>query len=130
MEHDQALDKLDEWLDGELGEAESAALSHHERGCDACRRELALRKRLGEALFAPVPADGALRNEAFVRRVMARVEEREGPFWRRVAAGALTPALALGLAALLLHIASPGQGSASPFEAWEAPEAPLYAELP
>jgi anti-sigma factor RsiW len=130
MEHEKALDKLDEWLDGELGEADAAALSRHLDGCDACRREAALRKRLGEALFAPASAEDPRRTEAFVRRVMASVEEDRVPYWRRLAAGALTPALALGLAALLFDIASPAAGSAEPFEAWEAPETPLYAEVP
>lgn len=130
MEHEIALDKLDEWLDGELGEADAAALSRHLDGCDACRREAARRKRLGEALFSPVPAEDPRRTEAFVRRVMAAVAEEEVPFWRRLAAGVLTPALALGLAALLFNIVSPAPGAAEPFEAWEAPETPLYAELP
>lgn len=129
MEHEKALEKLDEWLDGELGEAESAALSRHLDGCEPCRREAALRKRLGEALFVPAVEDPR-RNEAFVRRVMASVEEDRVPFWRRLAAGALTPALALGLAALLLNIVSPASGSAGPWESWEAPETPLYAEAP
>jgi anti-sigma factor RsiW len=131
MEHEQALDRLDEWLDGELGEADSAALSRHLDGCEACRREAALRKRLGEALFAPLPPDDPRKNEAFVRRVMGRVaEEGSAPFWRRLAAGALTPALGLGLAALLFNILSPGLGAAEVFEAFDAPEAPVYEVLP
>lgn len=130
MEHEKALDKLDEWLDGELGESDAAALSRHLDGCDACRREAARRKRLGEALFSPAAAEDPRRAEAFVRRVMAAVSEEEVPFWRRLAAGALTPALALGLAALLFHIVSPGAGSAEVFEAFEPPELVLFAEVP
>lgn len=131
MGHERALDRLDEWLDGELGEADAAAVSLHLDACAQCRREAALRKRLGEALFAPLAPEDPRKDEAFVRRVMGRVaEEDSAPFWRRLAAGALTPALGLGLAALLFNILSPGPGAAEVFEAFEAPDVSLYAEVP
>lgn len=128
MEHDKALEKLDEWIDGELAADDAAALSRHLDGCEACRREAALRKRLGESLFAPAPAEDPRATAAFARRVMARVEEDAVPLWRAWLGRALTPALGLGLAALLFSIAGPGQASA--FEGWDAPETPLYAEAP
>lgn len=134
MEHDKALERLDEWLDGELEAEESASLSRHLDGCEACRKEAALRKRLGESLFAPLPAGGPLaashpaKNEAFVARVMARVEAESAPLWTRLLGRALTPALGLGLAALLFSVMSPGLASA--FDGWETPEIPLYAEAP
>lgn len=131
MEHARAYERLDEWLDGELGEAESAALSGHVDACAECRREAALRRRLGEALFAPLPAADPRKDEAFVRRVMARVDEEAAPLWERWLGRALTPALGLGLAALLFNILSPGLGSAGGLEAFDPPETQaLDAEVP
>jgi anti-sigma factor RsiW len=130
MEHEQALEKLDEWIDGELAADESAALSRHLDACADCRREAALRKRLGEALFAPLPPEDPRKTEAFVRRVMGRVEAESVPAWRRLLGRALTPALGLGLAALLLSILNPGPGSASGFDGWDQPETPVFAGVP
>lgn len=127
MDHDRAQEKLDEWLDGELADDESAELSRHLDACPQCRAQAALRRRLGEALFvAPAPEDPRA-TEAFVRRVMSRVEDSRAPSWSAWLGRALTPALGLGLAALLLSIVLPGLGG-EPFDGWDEPEA-SYAAL-
>ncbi len=128
MEHREAETKLDEWLDGELAADLAAELSRHLDACPACQREAALRRRLGEALFAPLPAEDPRATEAFTRRVMARVEEDAVPVWQRLFGRALTPALGLGLAALLLSIVAPGLGYSEPFDGWDEPE-PSYSAL-
>lgn len=132
MEHDNAAKRLDEWLDGELADDAAAEVSRHVDACPVCRGEAALRRRLGEALFAPLAAEDPRSTEAFTRRVMARVEEESVPFWQRLLGPVLTPALGLGLAALLLSIIAPGSGYSEPFDGWEAPEAAFVsvAEAP
>ena len=128
MEHAQAWERLDEWLDGELPPETSAELTRHLDGCPACQREAAARRRLGESLFAPARAEDPRETAAFARRVMARVEADESPAWRRLFAPALTPALGFGLAALLLSIVAPGLGYSEPFDGWDEPDA-SYAAL-
>ncbi|MDX6771157.1 MAG: zf-HC2 domain-containing protein [Elusimicrobiota bacterium] len=128
MEHGEAWDKLDEWLDGELPDASAAELSRHLDACPACKAEAGLRRRLGEALFAPAVAQDPRSSAAFARRVMARVEADSVPLWQRLFAPALTPALALGLAALVLSIVAPGLGYSEPFDGWDEPDA-SYAAL-
>lgn len=123
MEHAQAWDRLDEWLDGELPADAATELSRHLDACPACKSEAALRRRLGEALFAPAPAEDPRATAAFARRVMARVEESAVPFWQAWLGRSLAPALAAGLAALLLSL-----GSVEPFDSWDAPDA-AYASL-
>lgn len=132
MEHDEAWEKLDEWLDGELTDAAAANLSRHLDACAACKREAAARRRLGEALFAPLPPEDPRASAAFARRVMARIEADSVPVWQRLFGRALTPALGLGLAALLLSIVAPGLGYSEPFDGWDEPEAPyaILAEVP
>lgn len=128
MEHARARERLDEWLDGELPADEAAALSRHLDACAECRGEAALKRRLGAALFAPEPPPDPRATEAFVRRVMSRVEEDAAPAWRRLAGRALAPALGLGLAGLLLALSVPGLGPGEPLEGWDDPE-PAYATL-
>lgn len=128
MEHAQAWERLDEWLDGELPPEASAELSRHLDACPACQREAAARRRLGESLFAPAPAMDPRDAAAFARRVMARIESEETSAWQRLFAPVLTPALGLGLAALLLSIVAPGLGYSEPFDGWDEPEA-SYAAL-
>lgn len=107
MTHDQILERLDEWLDGALSPADSAAASTHIDACGACKAEVARRKRLGTALFrAPAQAD-ARSIEAFVARVMARVEADAVAPWERFAARVLAPALGLALAGLIVAISLP-----------------------
>ncbi len=107
MNHDQIRDRLDEWLDGALPAAESAAASSHIDGCADCKSEVARLKRLGSALFkAPAPVDPRS-TEAFVARVMARVEADAVTPWERFAARVLAPAFGLALAGLIFTISLP-----------------------
>lgn len=114
MTHDDFQEKLSEWLDGELDASTSAAFAAHVGACPSCRRESELLRRLGPALFrAPAAADPRA-TEAFVARVMARVEAEQVPFWEKLSARVLAPALGLALAALMLTIALPGPDEDSP----------------
>lgn len=114
MTHEDFQEKLSEWLDGELDASMSAAVAAHAGACAACRREAELLRRLGPALFrAPSPADPRA-TEAFVARVMARVEADEVSIWERLSARVLAPALGLALAALMLTIALPGPDEDAP----------------
>jgi len=107
MNHDQIRGRLDEWLDGALSPAESSAASSHIDACVDCRNEVSRLKRLGAALFAaPAPVDPRS-TEAFVARVMARVEEDAVSPWERFAARVLAPAFGLALAGLIFTISLP-----------------------
>jgi len=107
MTHEQIHGRLSEWLDGELDPAASAAASRHIDDCPACKGEAARLRRLARALFtAPAPADPRS-TEAFVARVMARVEADAVSPWERFAARVLAPSFGLALAGLLLTIALP-----------------------
>lgn len=112
MNHDQIRDRLDEWLDGALPPAESAAASSHIDACGECKSEVARLKRLGSSLFkAPAPADPRS-TEAFVARVMARVEADAVSPWERFAARVLAPAFGLALAGLIFTISLPSADEA------------------
>ncbi|MBI2387477.1 MAG: zf-HC2 domain-containing protein [Elusimicrobia bacterium] len=114
MTHEKIRESLSEWLDGELDPAASAAVAAHLDACSACRTEAGRLRRLGAALFeAPVPADPRA-NEAFVARVMARVEADSVPVWERFAARVLAPALGLALAGLVFAIAMPDPDEDAP----------------
>jgi anti-sigma factor RsiW len=114
MNHEQIQEKLGEWLDGELEPAESEAASRHIDSCPACKGEAARLKRLGAALFkAPAAADPRS-TEAFVSRVMARVEAESVTPWERFAALFLAPAFGLALAGMLLAIYLPSSDADAP----------------
>lgn len=114
MNHDQIRDRLDEWLDGALSPAESAAASSHIDSCGECKSEVARLKRLGPSLFrAPAPADPRS-TEAFVARVMARVEADAVTPWERFAARVLAPAFGLALAGLIFAISLPSADEDAP----------------
>ncbi len=110
MTHEQIQERLNEWLDGELDPAESAAASRHIDACPACKGEVARIRRLGETLyggFAAAPAGADPRStEAFVARVMARVEADSAVPWERFARF-LVPAFGLALAGLIFTISLP-----------------------
>lgn len=107
MTHERLRESLGDWIDGELDPAAAAAVSAHADGCAACRAEAQSLRALGQALFrAPAPAD-ARSTEAFVARVMARVEADAVSPWERFAARVLAPALGLALAGLLFTIFTP-----------------------
>ena len=114
MNHEQAKDLLSEWLDGELDAAAGAAVSAHAASCAACGTESARLRRLGPALFAAAAAPDPRATEAFVARVMARVEADSVSAWERFAGRVLTPAFGLALAALLLGIYLPSADADAP----------------
>ena len=114
MTHEQIQEVLSDWIDGELAAEASAEVTAHVDACPPCAREAALRRRLGSALFqAPVPADPRA-TEAFVARVMARVEASAVTPWERFAGRILTPAFGLALAVLLFSIAVPSADEDAP----------------
>lgn len=120
MNHDQIRGRLDEWLDGALPPAESAAASSHIDSCGACKEKIALRRRLAGALFDKLRTPGEPRStEAFVARVMARVEADAVSPWERFAARVLAPSFGLALAGLLVTISLPPAD----------PDAPLGVEF-
>lgn len=98
MKHEECRELLGEWVDGALSAAKAAEAAAHAESCGACREDAARLRRLGPALFrSPAPADPRS-TEAFVARVMARVEEDAVPAWERLFAGRwLAPALGLAL---------------------------------
>lgn len=107
MTHEEIHGRLSEWLDGELDPAASASASRHIDACGVCKEEASRLRRLGMALFkAPAPADPRA-TEAFVARVMARVEADAVSPWERFAARVLAPSLGLALAGLLIAISLP-----------------------
>ncbi len=107
MTHEQIQERLGEWLDGELSSAESADASRHIDACQACKADALRLRRLSSSLFmAPAPADPRA-TEAFVARVMGRLEAETVSPWERFAALWLAPAFGLALAALIFTIASP-----------------------
>ncbi len=107
MTHEHIQERLGEWLDGELDPATSAAASRHIDACEACKADVVRLRRLSSALFrAPAPADPRA-TEAFVARVMGRLEAECVSPWERFAALWLAPAFGLALAALIFTIATP-----------------------
>lgn len=111
MKHEECRELLGEWIDGALSAAKSAEAAAHVESCAACREDAARLRRLGPALFrAPAPADPRS-TEAFVARVMARVEEDSVPAWERFAGRWLTPALGLALCGLAAFLWLPSLDS-------------------
>jgi anti-sigma factor RsiW len=114
MNHEQIQERLSEWLDGELDAADSAAASRHIDSCAACKSEVLRLRRLGEAFFqAPAAADPRS-TEAFVARVMGRVEAESVSPWERFAARFLAPAFGLALAGLLFTLSAPRADADAP----------------
>jgi hypothetical protein len=90
--------RLDEYLDGELDEADRAVVEGHLSTCAACRSELERSKKL-EAVLRSVPT-GALPDEnRFVQSVRAR-SRRSAPGRWAVAAALLIAAPVLSILAL------------------------------
>lgn len=115
MNHDQIRGRLDEWLDGALPPAESAAASSHIDACVECKSEVDRLRRLAGALFEKLRSPGDARaTEAFVARVMARVEADAVTPWERFAARVLAPSFGLALAGLLVTISLPPADPDSP----------------
>ncbi len=88
--------RLDEYLDGELGEADRRGAEAHLAACGACREELERSRRL-ERLLVSVPAAGKAPDaDRFLVEVRSRSRRRFG--WGVAAAAALL----LGVLAFLL----------------------------
>jgi anti-sigma factor RsiW len=68
--------RLDEYLDGELAEADRKAVEGHLDSCAACREEIGRSRRL-EALLRNIPAGEAPDGDRFLR--MVRIRSRRRP---------------------------------------------------
>lgn len=92
MDHDRIKDKLSEFYDRELPEAETREIERHLAGCQECRAYLERRALVSSRLFStpPVSTSGA-----FVGRVMAGLEPRPAVLVKWFAP-------AVGIAAMLL----------------------------
>lgn len=86
--------RLDEYLDGELAEADRAAVDAHLSGCESCRLELERSRKL-EAVLRSVKTGSAPDADRFVQSVRLRSRR---PEWRPLA---LAAALLLGLTGLI-----------------------------
>jgi len=111
MEHEEASDRLDEWLDGELDDESAAAVAAHAERCAACRADAAALRGLGRALFSPAEPRG---REAFTAAVMLRLRGESAPAPR--APSWLSPALGLAFAGLLAGFLLSGVGPEDPYE--------------
>lgn len=114
MTHERIQKQLSAWLDGELETSASSEVSSHLATCAACGREAARLRRLGSVLFRAAPPADPRSTEAFVARVMARVESESVSPWERFAARILAPAFAVALAGLLLTISLPAEDADAP----------------
>jgi len=90
--------RLDEYLDGELAEADRAAVEGHLASCAACRAELDRSKKL-EAVLRSVPSGAAPDADRFVQSVRARSRRSSEARWA-LAAAALIAAVGLATFAL------------------------------
>ncbi|RPH35018.1 MAG: hypothetical protein EHM91_17760, partial [Planctomycetota bacterium] len=88
--------RLDEYLDGELAEADRAIVDGHLASCAACRAELEQSRKL-EKVLQSVPSGAAPDADRFVQSVRARSRRRLLP-WASAAAAALL----MGLVGVLL----------------------------
>ena len=114
MTHEQIKERLSEWLDGELDGPASEAASRHIDLCASCKSEVQRLRRLSTALFMPVAPADSRSTEAFVARVMARVDEESVSSWERLAARFLVPAFGLALAGMLFAISLPSEDADAP----------------
>ncbi len=117
-------------LDGELGDADRAALEAHLKACDACREELALWRRTLEAVSSLPTVEAPT---GFADRVAARIERggAAGPgkiikFWSKVLPVAAMFVLVSGLT--LLAVRNGLFERSAPGAPRERPEAPSAAE--
>lgn len=91
--------RLDEFLDGELGEAARSGVERHLASCADCRGELEKSRRLESLLARSVPAGAAPDTDRFLRLVQARSRRRTG-WGLALAASALIGVLSIVVSAL------------------------------
>lgn len=101
MNHDRIVELLSEYRDGALPPAERELVAAHLPACESCARALADWDRLAAAFFARPAAPTPVATEAFVARVMARLPDEAPGIWAWLTGRWLTPALGLGLVALI-----------------------------
>jgi anti-sigma factor RsiW len=108
--HEQTKNKLFAFYDGELPVAERREVAAHLEICPACREEHRRWSAAAALFFRPSQPQAS---EAFVRRVMARVEAEAhpSPFSGLFAWRWLAPAVGAGLAALALTVLVPRDDS-------------------
>jgi anti-sigma factor RsiW len=104
--HEQIKEKLFAFYDGELPETERREVAAHLEVCPACRDEQRRWSAAAALFFRPSQPQAS---EAFVRRVMTRVEAEAhpSPFSGLFAWRWLAPAMGAGLAALALTLFVP-----------------------
>ena len=73
MEHEEIIQKLPEFIDGELSETEMASIEKHLAGCEGCCRALAGWRMAVKAFFATPRHTSRESTEALVREVMVRL---------------------------------------------------------
>ncbi|MBM3264697.1 MAG: zf-HC2 domain-containing protein [candidate division Zixibacteria bacterium] len=98
--------QIETYIDGDLAEESIAVIDRHVSGCGACRREMALARRVHTALHAlpPLDAPADVAERVFAQIRMERHETlRSWLFWEKKSW--LAPAwCALGVAAAILLI--------------------------
>jgi hypothetical protein len=87
--------RLDEYLDGELADADRAIVDGHLASCAACRAELEQSRKL-EKVLKSVPSGAAPDADRFVQSVRARSRRNSAARWS-IAAAALIAVAGLGL---------------------------------
>jgi len=122
MTCDDALDRIEPFLDGELEAAEADRLRSHLEGCRACAAELALAERIQTELRAlPQPDCPPEILERVVRTGRGQVVPFPArPLRVRIAAAAALLALAVGGGSLFLHLQSPRDRQPSPEQVAQA----------
>ncbi|GAC1538584.1 MAG: hypothetical protein NVS3B10_29670 [Polyangiales bacterium] len=121
LTHDEALEMLDDWRDGELSDAEAARVKAHVESCERCQRvEAALGGRLRDAIAtseAPEPAEllpGVQRRIRLRSRGRFYAGERRGPSPWPLVVASLAVLGALVVSYLLLgQVGSPTPAPAS-----------------
>jgi anti-sigma factor RsiW len=116
MNHEQTIDKLGAWLDGELPADRAEAMRRHVAECSACASRVDEMKRLDSALDALPSCEAPA---GFAERVRAAAERRTRParvalFDRVQAAHPVVMRMAAGLVVLAGLVVGVLAGTAAP----------------
>ena len=96
MNHEEAEEALWDFYDGELAPPRRDAFQAHLAACAECRETLNAWRGAAHACFKPAARPTPVQTEAFVARVMGRVEARPWPLsWLWPAFGAVMAAASL-----------------------------------